>query len=72
MDTRSNLSSEAGGEGLALKPGELDVLDDAAPGTPPRMGLGQKPPVYLKPGNTMRRGIEGLGEQRSSTRAGSR
>ncbi len=28
------------------------------------VGLGQKPPVYLKPGQTMKLGIEGLGEQR--------
>jgi len=26
-------------------------------------GLGQKPPVYLRPGNRMRLGVSGLGEQ---------
>eukprot|EP00119_Amphimedon_queenslandica_P017773 XP_019858192.1 PREDICTED: uncharacterized protein LOC100640086 [Amphimedon queenslandica] len=33
-------------------------------GTPPGVGLGQKPPVYLKAGDVMRLGIEGLGVQR--------
>jgi 2,4-diketo-3-deoxy-L-fuconate hydrolase len=43
---------------MSLHPG--DVIST---GTPPGVGLGQKPPVYLRPGNTMRLGIEGLGEQ---------
>jgi len=30
-------------------------------------GLGQKPPVYLKAGQVIRLGIEGLGEQRQKT-----
>jgi 2-keto-4-pentenoate hydratase/2-oxohepta-3-ene-1,7-dioic acid hydratase in catechol pathway len=42
-----------------LHPG--DVI---ATGTPPGVGMGQKPPVYLKRGEVMRLGIEGLGEQR--------
>jgi len=29
--------------------------------------MGQKPPVYLKPGQTIRLGIEGLGEQTQKT-----
>ncbi|NIA68836.1 fumarylacetoacetate hydrolase family protein [Pelagibius litoralis] len=33
-------------------------------GTPPGVGMGQKPPTYLKPGDSMQLGIEGLGEQR--------
>ena len=33
-------------------------------GTPPGVGLGQKPPVYLKAGDVMRLGIGGLGVQR--------
>jgi 2,4-diketo-3-deoxy-L-fuconate hydrolase len=33
-------------------------------GTPPGVGLGQKPPVYLRPGQEMRLAIAGLGEQR--------
>jgi 2-keto-4-pentenoate hydratase/2-oxohepta-3-ene-1,7-dioic acid hydratase in catechol pathway len=32
-------------------------------GTPPGVGLGQKPPQYLKPGDEIRAGIAGLGEQ---------
>lgn len=44
---------------MSLQPG--DVIST---GTPPGVGLGQKPPVYLKPGQTMKLGIEGLGEQR--------
>ncbi len=43
---------------MSLRPG--DVIST---GTPPGVGLGQKPPVYLKGGETMRLGIEGLGEQ---------
>jgi 2,4-diketo-3-deoxy-L-fuconate hydrolase len=43
---------------MSLQPG--DVIST---GTPPGVGLGQKPPVYLKAGDTMRLGIEGLGEQ---------
>jgi ureidoglycolate lyase len=43
----------------------LQAGDIISTGTPPGVGLGQKPePVYLKPGQTMRLGIEGLGEQR--------
>lgn len=44
---------------LSLQPG--DVIST---GTPPGVGLGQKPPVYLKGGEVMRLGIQGLGEQR--------
>ncbi|HKM64605.1 MAG TPA: fumarylacetoacetate hydrolase family protein [Acidisphaera sp.] len=44
---------------MRLFPG--DVI---ATGTPPGVGMGKKPPVFLKPGQTMRLGIEGLGEQR--------
>jgi 2,4-diketo-3-deoxy-L-fuconate hydrolase len=33
-------------------------------GTPAGVGLGQKPPVYLKPGDVIELGIEGLGRQR--------
>jgi len=41
----------------------LQAGDVISTGTPPGVGLGQKPPVYLKAGQTMRLGIEGLGEQ---------
>ena len=44
---------------FTLHPGDI-----IASGTPPGVGMGQKPsPVYLKPGNRMRLGVEGLGEQ---------
>ena len=34
-------------------------------GTPPGVGMGQKPePIYLREGNVVRLGIDGLGEQR--------
>ncbi|WBO21793.1 fumarylacetoacetate hydrolase family protein [Sphingomonas abietis] len=42
----------------ALEPGDLIVT-----GTPAGVGLGHKPPVFLKPGDTIRLGIDGLGEQ---------
>ena len=41
----------------------LQAGDLISTGTPPGVGLGQKPPVYLKAGQVMRLGIEGLGEQ---------
>jgi 2-keto-4-pentenoate hydratase/2-oxohepta-3-ene-1,7-dioic acid hydratase in catechol pathway len=44
---------------MTLLPG--DVI---ATGTPPGVGLGHKPPIFLKRGDRMRLGIEGLGEQR--------
>lgn len=42
----------------------LNSGDVISTGTPPGVGLGQKPPVYLRAGQTIRLGIEGLGEQR--------
>ncbi len=42
----------------------LQSGDIITTGTPPGVGLGLKPPTYLKPGDTMTLGIEGLGEQR--------
>jgi 2,4-didehydro-3-deoxy-L-rhamnonate hydrolase len=44
---------------MTLMPG--DVIST---GTPPGVGLGQKPPVYLKAGDVMELEIEGLGSQR--------
>nr|WP_298723232.1 fumarylacetoacetate hydrolase family protein [uncultured Steroidobacter sp.] len=44
---------------MSLQPGDIVTT-----GTPPGVGLGQKPPVYLKVGDEMRLGIQGLGEQR--------
>lgn len=45
----------------------LQAGDIISTGTPPGVGMGQKPPVYLRPGQTMRLGIEGLGEQSQRT-----
>lgn len=42
----------------------LNAGDVISTGTPPGVGLGQKPPVYLRAGQIIRLGIEGLGEQR--------
>jgi 2-keto-4-pentenoate hydratase/2-oxohepta-3-ene-1,7-dioic acid hydratase in catechol pathway len=49
---------------MSLHPGDI-----IATGTPPGVGMGQKPPVYLKAGQTIRLGIEGLGEQQQVTAA---
>jgi 2,4-diketo-3-deoxy-L-fuconate hydrolase len=49
---------------MTLYPGDL-----ISTGTPPGVGLGQKPPLYLKPGDEMRLGIEGLGEQHQRVHA---
>jgi 2-keto-4-pentenoate hydratase/2-oxohepta-3-ene-1,7-dioic acid hydratase in catechol pathway len=43
---------------MSLQPGDI-----ISTGTPPGVGLGQKPPVYLRAGNRIRLGIDGLGEQ---------
>ncbi len=45
---------------MSLHPGDI-----ISTGTPPGVGMGQKPaPVYLKPGDRMELGVEGLGVQR--------
>jgi 2,4-diketo-3-deoxy-L-fuconate hydrolase len=50
---------------MTLYPGDI-----ISTGTPPGVGMGQKPePVYLKAGDTMRLGIDGLGEQRQTVHA---
>ena len=46
---------------MSLQPG--DVIST---GTPPGVGLGQKPPVYLNVGDVMELGIAGLGAQRQT------
>ena len=43
---------------MTLNPGDI-----ISTGTPPGVGLGQNPPIYLQSGQRMRLGIEGLGEQ---------
>ncbi|CAP44289.1 fumarylacetoacetate hydrolase family protein [Bordetella petrii] len=50
---------------MTLNPGDL-----ISTGTPPGVGMGQKPAaIYLKPGDTMRLGIAGLGEQQQRVHA---
>ena len=50
---------------MSLQPGDI-----ISTGTPPGVGMGIKPePVWLRPGNVMRLGIEGLGEQRQNVKA---
>ena len=44
---------------FTLHPGDV-----VSTGTPPGVGLGMKPPQYLKPGDVVELGIEGLGSQR--------
>jgi len=46
---------------LTLEPGDL-----IATGTPPGVGMGQKPQRWLKTGDVMTLGIDGLGEQRQT------
>ncbi|RST87809.1 FAA hydrolase family protein [Aquibium carbonis] len=48
-------------EFMVLEPGDVITT-----GTPPGVGLGMKPPRFLKVGDTMHLGIEGLGEQRQT------
>jgi len=47
---------------MSLWPGDIITT-----GTPPGVGLGMKPPQFLQPGQTIRLGIEGLGEQTQRT-----
>lgn len=47
---------------MSLQPG--DVIST---GTPPGVGMGQKPPVFLRAGQVMRLGIDGLGVQTQTT-----
>jgi len=50
---------------MTLNPGDLITT-----GTPPGVGMGMKPsPVYLKPGDVVTLGIEGLGQQRQTVHA---
>jgi 2,4-diketo-3-deoxy-L-fuconate hydrolase len=43
---------------MSLQPGDI-----ISTGTPPGVGLGLKPPVYLRPGDRIRLGVDGMGEQ---------
>jgi 2-keto-4-pentenoate hydratase/2-oxohepta-3-ene-1,7-dioic acid hydratase in catechol pathway len=49
---------------MTLMPGDIITT-----GTPPGVGMGMKPPQFLKPGDTVTLGIEGLGEQRQRVTA---
>jgi len=49
---------------MSLQPGDI-----ISTGTPPGVGMGQKPPIYLRPGQRMHLGIQGLGEQSQVTQA---
>ena len=51
-------------EFMTLNPGDLITT-----GTPPGVGLGMKPPLYLKAGDTMKLWIQGLGEQNQKVHA---
>ena len=46
---------------MTLLPGDI-----ISTGTPPGVGLGMKPPLYLKAGDIVTLGIQGLGEQRQN------
>jgi 2-keto-4-pentenoate hydratase/2-oxohepta-3-ene-1,7-dioic acid hydratase in catechol pathway len=46
---------------MTLEPGDVITT-----GTPPGVGLGMKPPRFLRPGDVVTLGIEGLGEQRQT------
>jgi len=48
---------------MTLMPGDI-----IATGTPPGVGMGMKPPRYLRAGDVVSLGIEGLGEQRQHVR----
>ncbi|WP_448188049.1 ureidoglycolate lyase [Azospirillum sp. sgz301742] len=47
---------------MSLQPGDI-----ISTGTPPGVGMGQKPPVFLRAGQTMRLGVQGLGVQTQKT-----
>jgi 2-keto-4-pentenoate hydratase/2-oxohepta-3-ene-1,7-dioic acid hydratase in catechol pathway len=51
---------------MVLEPGDLINT-----GTPPGVGLGMKPPLYLAPGDVMELGIDHLGTQRQRLEAAS-
>jgi 2,4-diketo-3-deoxy-L-fuconate hydrolase len=54
-------------EFVTLQPGDIITT-----GTPPGVGMGRTPPLYLKPGDVMSLGIEKLGQQRQDVKAWSR
>lgn len=46
---------------MSLQPGDVITT-----GTPPGVGMGHKPQIFLKPGNVMHLGVQDLGEQRQT------
>jgi 2-keto-4-pentenoate hydratase/2-oxohepta-3-ene-1,7-dioic acid hydratase in catechol pathway len=51
---------------MSLQPGDI-----ISTGTPPGVGMGQKPPKYLQPGDKIELGVQGLGEQNQTVVAAS-
>ncbi len=49
---------------MSLRSGDI-----ISTGTPPGVGFGQRPPVYLRPGNRIQLGIRGLGQQNQDVTA---
>ena len=47
---------------MSLHPGDI-----ISTGTPPGVGMGMNPQVFLKPGDVMTLGVEGLGQQTKKT-----
>ena len=47
---------------MSLQPGDI-----ISTGTPPGVGMGMKPQIFLKPGDIMELGIEGMGKQKQNT-----
>jgi 2-keto-4-pentenoate hydratase/2-oxohepta-3-ene-1,7-dioic acid hydratase (catechol pathway) len=47
---------------MSLHPGDI-----ISTGTPPGVGMGMNPQVFLKPGDVMELGVEGLGSQKQKT-----
>ena len=45
---------------MTLKPGDIITT-----GTPPGVGMGKKPQVFLKPGDKLKLSVDNLGEQNS-------
>ena len=50
---------------MSLNPGDVILT-----GTPPGVGMGQKPQQYLRPGDIVELGIAGLSQQRQDVIAG--
>ena len=47
---------------MSLQPGDI-----ISTGTPPGVGMGMNPQVFLKPGDVMELGIQGMGQQKQKT-----